>query len=81
MKLLWSVVLFAVLVGLLDQLSGGEFSMGLATSRLRLAFSYPAYLTDQTHQTFFQTSSTSTPARSAFAAAMIFVCRCDGTSS
>ena len=28
-----------------------------------------------------QTSSTSTPARSAFAAAMIFVCRCAGTSS
>ena len=28
-----------------------------------------------------QTSSTSTPARSAFAAAMILVCRCDGTSS
>ena len=28
-----------------------------------------------------QTSSTSTPARSAFAAAMIFACRCAGTSS
>jgi hypothetical protein len=28
-----------------------------------------------------QTSSTSTPARSAFAVAMIFDCRCDGTSS